>query len=207
MKMAAAFLQLGLLVGLCAGAGAQMRHDPLNAREVDQLRESAQEPKKRIDLLISFARERVQAIEHLRSATHHGVANPSTSDPALDNSGKIGDLLAELAAVIDELDDNLEMYNRHSEDLRRPLRHVLDAEADFLKTLDGLRENATALQKRHLAAALADAVDSVKNSSDSARTMLAGQIEKKGEDKNKEKLDHQEAKQAPGTQAPDAEDR
>lgn len=206
MKILAAIFLVGLLIGLCAGAGAQTRHDPLNPREVDQLRESAQEPKKRIDLLISFARERMLAIERLRSAAQSATqpaaqpeTQPAVTQPDIDNSGKIADLLTELAAVIDELDDNLEMYNGHNDDLRRPLRHVLDAEAEFLPKLEALSDNATSLQKRRLAAALADASDAVKSSSEGARAMLAEQIAKKGEEKNKEKLDRQEARQAPGT--------
>lgn len=189
MKNLPALPLIGLLIGLCAAAGAQSRHDPLNPREVDQMRECAQEPKKRIDLLISFAQERMLAIERLRSA----------AQPTTDNSGRIADFLADLAAIVDELDDNLEMYNGHSEDLRRPLRHVLDAEAEFLQKLEALSDNATSLQKRRLAAALADASDSVKGSSDGARAMLAKQIAKRGEEKNKEKLDRQEARQAQGT--------
>jgi len=178
-------LLIGLLAGLCAGAGAQVHHDPLNPREVDQLRESAQQPKMRIDLLISFARERMLAIDRLHGATSSGA----------DASGKIADLLAELAAVIDELDDNLEMYNGHSEDLRRPLHHVLEVEAEFLPKLEALSEAATPLQKRRLAAALEDAADSVRNSSESARAMLDGQIAKKGEEKDKEKPSRREARQ------------
>jgi len=175
-----------------------VRHDPLNPREVDQLRESAQLPKKRIDLLVSFARERMLAIERLRSAAKSGA-----TQPGVDDSSKIADLLGDLAAVIDELDDNLAMYSRHSEDLRRPLHHVLDAEAEFLSKLEALNESATPLQKRHLAAALEDALDSVKSSRESARDMLAGQIEKKGEEKDK--LDRREARQTPGTHDSDAD--
>jgi ABC-type transporter Mla subunit MlaD len=176
---------------LCAGAWAQTRHDPLTPREVDQLRETAQLPKKRIDLLISFARERMLAIDRLRSATK---SNP-------DDTGKIADLLADLATVIDELDDNLEMYNRHSEDLRSPLRHVLDAEAEFQSKLESLNQSATPLQKRRLTVALEDALDSVKASSETSRAMLAAQIEKKGEEKDKDKLDRHEAKETTDTHA------
>lgn len=189
MKIPAAFV---LTVVLCAGGVAQMHHDPLNPREVDQLRETAQQPKKRMDLLISFAKDRMLAVDRLRSATNTN----------LDDSAKIANLLADLAAVIDELDDNLAMYNQHSEDLRRPLRHVLDAEAEFLPKLEALNESATPLQKRRLAAALEDALDSVKASSESARAMLADQIEKKGEEKDKEKLDRREARQTTDTHAP-----
>jgi hypothetical protein len=198
VKFPTAFVLIGLLVVLCADAGAQMHHDPLNPREVDLLRDSAQQPKKRIDLLISFARERMLAVDRLCAAKNG--ANP----PGLDDASRVADLLADLAALIDELDDNLAMYSRHSEDLRRPLRHVLDAEAEFLPKLEALNERATPLQKRRLAAALEDALDSVKTSSESARAMLAGQIEKKGEEKDKEKPDRREARQT-DTHESDAE--
>jgi hypothetical protein len=173
-----------LLVGLCAAAQAQRGHDPLNPREVEAMRESAQEPKKRVDLLLSFARERVLAIERLRSA-----AKPGKDDPSA-----IAELLTDLASLIDELDDNLAMYNGHSEDLRRPLQHVLDTESEFLKKLAVLDQNATPLERRRFAAALEDASDSLKTSVEGARVMLADQIAKKGEDKGKEKSDHKGAK-------------
>lgn len=198
MKVPAAIALFGLLIGLCAGAGAQTRHDPLNPREADELRESTPEPKKRIDLLVSFARERMLAIERLRDAAQ--PANQPAPQSSLDDSGRIANFLTDLAAIIDELDDNLEMYNGHNEDLRRPLRHVLDAEAEFLQKLDALSESATSLQKRRFGAALADASDSVKSSSEGASAMLSAQIAKRGEEKNKGKLDRQEAREAQGTQ-------
>lgn len=183
-----------LLTGLCVCAPAQTRHDPLNDREVDQMRENAQDPKKRIDLLLTFARERMLAVERLRS----------TTKPGLDDAGRISDLLSDLAVLIDELDDNLDMYSGHSEDLRRPLRHVLDAETEFQHKVDAIRDSATPLQMRRFSAALEDVSDSLKTSSDSARAMLADQIEKKGEEKNKEKLDRQDAKENQRAHIPDA---
>ncbi|HVJ04792.1 MAG TPA: hypothetical protein VM578_03915 [Candidatus Saccharimonadales bacterium] len=181
-----------LLTSFCVEAQAQIRHDPLNAREVEQMRETAQDPKKRIELLISFSNDRMLAVERLRS----------TNKPGLDDATKIADLLGDLAVLIDELDDNLSMYNGHSEDLRRSLRHVIDAEARIQQKLKVLDDNASPLQKRRFAAALEDASDSLRTSTESARAMLADQIEKKGEEKNKEKLDRQDAKQTPATQAP-----
>jgi hypothetical protein len=182
MKLWAAIL----FIGFCSGVQAQVHHDPLNEREVDLMRDTAQDPKKRVDLILSFARERVLAVDRLRSATR----------PGLDDASKISELLGDLATLIDELDDNLVMYNGHSEDLRRPLRHVLDSEAEFLQKLSALDANSTPLQKKRFAAALEDATDSLKSSSESARSMLADQIEKKGEEKDKGKLDRQEAQQA-----------
>lgn len=181
MKILAAIL----IAGLCTGAQAQTHRDPLNEREVELMRDSAQEPAKRIDLIVGFARERMTAIERLRAA-----AKPSASDPET-----IASLLGDLATLIDELDDNLSMYGGHSEDLRRPLRHVLDAEADFSQKLKALDEKATPLQKRQFAAALEDASESIKASTENARAMLADQLEKKGEEKDKAKLDRDDASQ------------
>ncbi len=181
-----------LLFTLCAGANAQRRHDPLNDREVDQLRETAQEPQRRIDLLISYARDRVVAVDRLRSATK----------PGLDDPAKMAELLSDIAYLIDELDDNLSMYNGHSEDLRRSLRHVIAAESDFLVKLKALDATATPMQKRRFFAALEDASDSIRTSSESARAMLADQLEKKGEEKHKEKLDRQESRDSQSEPAP-----
>jgi hypothetical protein len=169
-----------LLFSLCAPAFAQSRHDPLNTREVEQMRENAQDPKKRVDLLLSFANERVMAIERLRT-----VAKPSPNDP-----DTLVDLLTDLAALIDELDDNLAMYNNHSEDLRKPLHRVLDAEAQFQKKLAELGESSSSTQRRRFAAALEDAADSLAASTESARAMLADQIAKKGEAKENTKQAH-----------------
>ena len=173
MKM---FVAAVVLILAVAAQAQFSRHDPLNAHEIELMREYAQEPQKRIELLLGFSRERMMAIDRLRA------------EPTPDGT-KIGDLLTEFSAVIDELDDNLAMYNSHSEDLRRPLRHVIKSEAEFQQKLKTLRESASPLQKRGFAAALDDASDALDGSAESARTMLADQLAKKGEEKDKEKHD------------------
>ena len=184
-----------LVAGLCVLAQAQTRRDPLTAREVNQMRENARDPAKRIDLLLGFARERVLAIDGL-----HGKPKPSFAD-----AGKIADLLADLAVLIDELDDNLDMYNGHSEDLRHSLRHVLEIEAEFQQKLQALNDPADPLQKRRFAESLEDASDALQGSTEGARAMLAGQLEKKGEEKNKQKPASREKPQTPGAQAPETQ--
>lgn len=179
MKTLAALL-LALL--LCPALAAQMKHDPLTAREVDLLRDSAQEPRKRIDLLLNFTYDRVLAVDRLRA-----TAKPSERDAA-----SVASLLGDIAVLIDELDDNLEMYNRHSEDLRRPLRHVIDAEEGYLKTLQSLEAEGTSLERRRFATALADATESISASLEAARKMLADQVAKKGEDKRSPREEREE---------------
>jgi len=173
------------LLTFCIGVQAQTRNDPLNPREVEQMRDNARNPQQRVDLLLWFARNRMLAIDRLRGAK-----------PGSENAEAIADLFSDLASLIDELDDNLSMYNGHSEDLRRPLRHVLDVEGDFQKKLTALDQNATPVQKRRLAIALQDVTDSLETSAENARAMLADQIQKKGEERGKERLDRKEARQA-----------
>jgi hypothetical protein len=185
------------LLALTPAAVAQSRHDPLTEREIETLRDSAQDPKKRIDFLLGFVRERVLAVDRMRTFSKSG----------LENGGKLSQLLGDVASLVDELDDNLDMYNKHSEDLRRPLRHVLESEDDFLQKLKALSDAATPLQKRAFAAALEDASDSITSSAQSARAMLADQVAKKGEEKktdekNKEKHQQAESSGAVGSASP-----
>ena len=192
MRMLTAFL----LFVLCAGAPAQTRHDPLTSIEVDRMRDSAPDPKRRIDLLLGFARERLLAVERLR-----GAANPGPNRVHGDDA-KAEELLGDFALLIDELDDNLAMYSKRGEDLRLSLRHVLDAEAGFQQTLKGFAEQAALPgsrgvethgretnggETRGMAAALEDASDSLQSSSESANAMLAAAIRKRGEVQDEKK--------------------
>ena len=161
------------LLLLCAGASAQLKHDPLSSIEVDRMRDSAQDPGKRIELLLGFARVRLLGVEKLRVN-----ANSGRHDIA-----KAEELLGDFALLLDELDDNLEMYNKRGEDLRTPLRHVLDAEADFQRELKGLADGIAQVQPQGpatvgLAAALEDAKDSLQSSTESAGAMLAAEERK-----------------------------
>jgi hypothetical protein len=184
-----------LLVALVTATGAhgQTHRDPLSNREVELMRDSAQEPKQRIDLLIGFARERVMDVEQLHAA----------AKDAANKSGKLDAVLSELADLIDELDDNLVAYSKHGEDLRHPLRQVLLAEGEFQQKLKAVEDTATAPEKQHISVSLEDATDSLQSSMESAKAMLAAQIEKRGEEKDKQKLDRQEAKAKEGHGLPE----
>ena len=84
--------------------------DPLTDAEVDQMREAADFPNKRIELLIRFTRERVFEIESL------------CSEPAsAADIKKIHDLLQDFSIILDEIDDNIDMYTSHNADLRKGL--------------------------------------------------------------------------------------
>ena len=59
---------LGLAVLLCCYVrpGVAQRRDPLNDKEVDEMREAADFPDKRLELMVKFARARMSAIQQLQ---------------------------------------------------------------------------------------------------------------------------------------------
>src|SRR5438067_1761732 len=61
-----AYLMLTLLIALPGRAQVRDR-DPLTEKEVDQLRETAIEPEKRLKLMVEFTKARMVAIEQLRT--------------------------------------------------------------------------------------------------------------------------------------------
>ncbi len=152
---------------------AQRRHDPLNDKEIDQLRETAQEPDQRMKLYVGFAKARMEMIEHMRT------------DPKLmgENYSEMRGLLEDLATLVDETDDNLDQYNSRSDDLRKPLKLIVQMDSEFQVKLEELKRTSTPEQLRSYGFALESAMDSVNESADSARAMLQDQVEKRGKPK------------------------
>ncbi len=164
-------LVLALAASVTAASfGGKVRRDPLTADETDQLREQAQEPVKRLRLYIKFAGARMMAIEQLRS------------DPkfAADRGQKIHDLLEDFGNIVDELDDNMDNYSEHGADIRKPLKEMIEAEADWQLRLRTLKEASSkdpqaAKEARDYSFALDSALDSVNDSADSAHKTLEEQ--------------------------------
>jgi len=163
-----AYLAVALLIALPLRSQVRDR-DPLTEKEVDQLRETAIEPEKRLKLMVDFTRARMVAIDQLQS------------DPkmAKDRGQKIHDLLEDIASLVDEVDDNVENYKERSADLRKPLKQVVEMDSDLQAKLRGLKVAAEDPKNVDEAAdykfALEDAIDSVNRSGDSTRKLLEEQ--------------------------------
>jgi regulator of replication initiation timing len=164
-------LALVALIALAAASYAgKVRRDPLTDPETDGLREVAQEPLKRLKLYIKYAQARMTAIEQLRS------------DPKLaeDRGRQIHDLLEDFTNIVDELDDNVDMYHERGSDLRKPLKEVIEADSDWQLRLRTLKEapasdaNA-AKEAKDYYFVLESSIDSVNESADNARKVLAEQ--------------------------------
>lgn len=160
------------------GAG-RVRRDPLTAAETDQLREAAIEPAKRLKLYIKFAGARMMAIDQLRT------------DPKLtsDRGQRIHDLLEDFGNIVDEIDDNVDTYNEHNEELRKPLKELIEADTNWqmkLRTLkDAAVKPATESEARDYSITLDMALDSVNDGVENARKTLQEQVAAKAEKKKK----------------------
>ncbi len=150
-----------------AGA-AQSRHDPLNQPEIDQLREAAQDPTERLKLYIKFARARlaslVQAHDDLKLA---------------DRTQEIRDRLQEFLSVYDELNDNVDTFADRKADMRKPLKHVIEADTEFQARLrafkdSGAQKDAEVGQYEFL---LTNAIETLDNSAKDHRDLLKEQEE------------------------------
>ena len=152
-----------LLLGAFPAAATQ--RDPLTRDEIDQLREVAQEPDKRLKLLADFAGARLTTIEQVRAQEKSEKNTPQA----------IHNLMEEFLTVYDELDDNIAMYVDRQSDLRKALKPVLAADSDFHARLEGLQHNLTAEERSTCDFAMSTAVDAVNNGAVEHKKLLTEQ--------------------------------
>jgi hypothetical protein len=165
-----ACLTLVILLGGCASIVAQgqtREKDPLNEKEVDEMRDTADYPDKRIELMIKFARARITEIDHMRVDPTIGKDRPQ----------QIHDLLQDFATLVDEIDDNVEMYASHKTDMRKGLKLLIEADNEWQLKLRALKEQSPPEEVEQYSFVLANTTDAVKDSAASARETLQAQVE------------------------------
>jgi hypothetical protein len=162
---------VGLMFLLCFLGQVAMTQtrdrDPLNEKEIDQMRESADYPDKRLELLINFARARLTSIDQLR-------ANPKS---ATDRPMQIHDLLQDFSSLMDEIDDNVDMYGSHKTDMRKGLRLLLEADSEWALKLRGLKEQSPPEELEQYSFVLTNSIEAVNDDADTARQELQKQNE------------------------------
>jgi hypothetical protein len=156
---------------------AQHRRDPLNSLEVDQLRDAMLEPDTRLKLYVKFARDRMNALEQMR-------ADPKTTNRA----GQTHDLLADFLAIYDELNDNIDMYVGRRDDIRKPLKQIIEADTEFQAKLRAVKDSAKtdAAEAKQYEFILTNAIDTVDSSADDHRQTLT-EVEEYLKHKKKER--------------------
>jgi hypothetical protein len=112
-------------------SGAQAhRREPLAPTEIDELRDAAMDPDVRLKLFVRFARARLASVEQLRS------------DPKATDRGRLThDRLQEFVDIYDELNENIDNFIDRKEDMRKPLKAVIEADNEFQAKLLALKSS------------------------------------------------------------------
>jgi hypothetical protein len=157
------------LVGLLAlgvAASAQRHRDPLTQSEIDQIRDASWEPKERLALYVTFARARLVKLEQMRS-------DPKTKG----RPQQTHDMLDGFLLLYDELNDNLDTYVDRRDDIRKPLKAVIDADIEFQAKLRALKDAAGVPpeEAKQYEFALTNALDTLDTSAEDHKKLLADQ--------------------------------
>lgn len=164
MRISCALLVAVVLSG--SSLVAQRRRDPLTPPEIDKIRDTSWEPRLRLPLYVDFARERLVKIEQIRN-------DPKTTDRAKQTH----DLLDDFQLLYDELNDNIDTYVDRHDDIRKPLKTVIEADAEFQAKLRALKDAADvpSAEKEQYAFVLNNATETVDSSAQDHKKLLEDQ--------------------------------
>lgn len=133
----------------CGAAGAQAREGVMSDREVESLRDAAYVPADRITAYEKILDSRSGRVDALLKGRRH-----------VSFSQDLHDLLDQVAAIADELNDNLDEYRARHRDVRKALPR-LEGETDrWTRSLEAAPEDPENKVIRRLAV---DAVRDVRN--------------------------------------------
>ena len=171
MTASPSLLRSGLCLALLLASGpvvqAQRHREPLTDSEIVQIRDASWEPKQRLALYVQFTRDRLVKLEQMRS-------DPKTKDrrPRLTH-----DMLDDLQLLYDELNDNIDTYVERRDDIRKPLKSIIEADTEFQAKLRALKDAADvpADEARQYEFVLTNLLDSVDSSTEDHRKLLADQ--------------------------------
>jgi hypothetical protein len=160
------FFVCGALLACVPLATAQRRRDPLTPPEIDQIRDASWEPRQRLTLYVQFARARLVKLEQMRN-------DPKTQDRARQTH----DLLDDFQLLYDELNDNIETYVDRKDDIRKPLKLIIEADTEFQAKLRALKDAAGVRPQEYqqYEFVLTNILDTVDSSSEDHRKLLADQ--------------------------------
>jgi hypothetical protein len=156
---------LVLMLGT-ATAWAQRHRDPFTQAEISQIRDVSWEPQQRLALYVKFARERLVAMEQMRN------------DPKTKNRAELTrDKLDDFALIYDELNDNIDTYIDRRNDIRKPLKSIIDADSEFQAKLLALKNAADVApdEAKKYEFALGTALETLNESGNDHRQLLAEQ--------------------------------
>lgn len=155
-----------LLFALSFPLAAQRRRDPLTQPEIDKIRDASWEPRQRLTLYVQFARDRLVKLEEMRNDSK------TTNRPQ-----KTHDLLDDFQLLYDELNDNIDTYVDRKDDIRKPLKLIVDADNEFQAKLRALKDAADVKpeESRQYEFVLTNALDTLDTSAEEHKKLMADQ--------------------------------
>jgi hypothetical protein len=168
MRLSRAVASSGILLLAISTVWAQRQRDPFTPAEIDQIRDVSWEPQQRLSLYVKFARERLVAMEQIRNGAK-----------VTDRAQQTHDKLDDFVAIYDELNDNIDTYVDRRNDIRKPLKLIIDADSEFQAKLLALKDaaNVPPEEAKQYEFVLSNALDTLKDSSQDHRTLLEEQQE------------------------------
>jgi hypothetical protein len=155
-----------MFLGGSSLARAQRHHEPLTQPEIDQIRDASWEPKQRLTLYLQFTRARLVKLEEMRS------------DPKIkDRARQTHDMLDDFLLLYDELNDNIDTYVDRKDDIRKPMKLIIEADTEFQAKLRALKDeaNVPAVESQQYEFVLTNLLDTVDSSAEDHRKLLADQ--------------------------------
>ncbi|MGA3213489.1 MAG: hypothetical protein ABSD20_19455 [Terriglobales bacterium] len=148
-------------------AFAQKSREPLTDAEIDELREVAQQPEKRIPLYVKYLKARSDKLDRLFDDPRYQA----------DRISQIRELLQDIDSLVQEMDDNLDTYARGREDLRKPLKDVISLDRNLQTSLHGIQKKSDTPEGKQYAFLLRNALESVDDSLANAQKLRQEQEE------------------------------
>lgn len=157
-----------LLLLAAATAAAQRHRDPFTQLEIDEIRNTSWAPQERLSLYVKFARARLVGVEQMR-----------TDPKAKDRPQQTHDKLEDFLLIYDELNDNIDTYLGRKDDIRKPLKVLVDADTEFEAKLRALKDAAEvpSEEAKRYEFVLTTALETVDTSVEEHRKLLAEQVE------------------------------
>ena len=165
------FLILSTLMLMIAGANALAQHHAdLSPAETDALRDSAMDPDQRLKFYLKFARDRLAKLDQVRADPKLTLADRGTATH---------DRLQDFLELYDELNDNIDTYIDRKNDIRKPLKAVIEADTEFQKKLKDLQDLAAAAKEdtKPYEFVLSSALDTLNDSLPDHQQLLQEQEE------------------------------
>jgi hypothetical protein len=148
-------LSLLLAAPLC---GQKVKREPLNETQQEQIAEAGIDPVARVDLYVKFLNARADVIKGLTPRGHSNA-----------RSYRLDNELQDLAALMDELGSNLDLYSDRKADIRKSLKGLSEGVQRWQAILNGLpSEPGFELSRR-------DALESSKDLSEQAKQLTSDQ--------------------------------